>query len=171
VRDHGTGKGRDEDDLRGLPVCGGDCLGAELGGKKLAECGPFSERETAPSGMLSSMIARFVAMLIVLGALLTGAGVMLGVTHVKRSGVDCGTAFHNHTLEPSRRTISGAAVGGNTNDHAICDQPRSDRTSLVLAVLVPGAALLLAGAGLGFAFWSYQLGNAAGPNLHGGRLS
>src|SRR6058998_3079457 len=106
--------------------------------------------------MLSSMIARFVAMLIALRALFTGAGVMLGVTHINRAGVDCGTAFQHHTLEPSPQTIGGAIVGGNTDDHAICDQPRSDRTSLVLALLVPGIALLLAGAGLGFAFWSHR---------------
>jgi hypothetical protein len=119
------------------------------------------------------MIARFVTMLLVLGALLTGAGVMFGGNHIRRSGVDCGTAFQKQTPEPSRRTLGSAVDGGSPDYHALCDQPLSGRTSLVLALLDPGVALSLTGAGLGFAFWSNKLGkaDAAGPNLHRGRLS
>jgi hypothetical protein len=134
---------------------------------------PKSEPSALPSASeirphaarLRIMIARFVTVLLILGALLTGAGVMFGGNHVRRSGVDCGTAFP--TLEPSRGTLGRAGVGGNTDFNALCDQPRSGRTSLVLALLVPGVALLLAGAGLGFALWSNKLGQAAaaGPNL------
>ena len=83
------------------------------------------------------MTVKLSALLITLGSLALAAGLALGLTHLSLdSGASCGNAFRMDTSlnAPMNRDL--------------CNAQRDNRRGIALALVIPGAILALAGAGI-----------------------
>jgi len=74
------------------------------------------------------MTVKLNALLLILGALLFGAGLILGLAPMSQSGSNCGSAFIPDMYAGSR-----------------CDDALSGWRGIALALVIPGALLLGAG--------------------------
>lgn len=72
---------------------------------------------------------------ILLGLVLAAIGLILGLTGISTSGVDCGSAFRP---DASARYSYSATVGA-------CDDATSSRKAVALALTIPGAVLAVGG--------------------------
>ena len=107
--------------------------------------------------MMRSM--RIAAVLLtIIGACLIAGSLTLGYGTISRSSVTCGSAFSPNTSPATVADLTNAVeadaslatYNGASPIQDACSAARSDRKSLALTVLAPGALLVLAGVCVGF---------------------
>jgi hypothetical protein len=103
-----------------------------------------------------AMNVRLAPVLIVLGFLVAAFGAVMGLTPIHRLGISCGSAFRpNHdaaTVQDFTNAFEADSMGINEDDpsavtHA-CSAAVSDRKPIALGATIPGAIVLLVGAGI-----------------------